>query len=186
MKINKLEIGKIYTFDYESTKTYKPMVNPVKIDLSDRFKNKIVSRLQVTAQKAEKRFQKRRADLIDHVSLIKTHIKVSERRKADGLKKRTEEEIDLAEQIEESKEKYFPKFKNFRRKVRAMDLFFKQYNLDSIDFNDNGKIKAVLANKKITSNGLEVVIFVKLTGTTAEWAKVENLLKADSKKLMVS
>jgi hypothetical protein len=125
-----LQIGKIYCFDYESSS--KSNYEKIYAHMNDELRSEIVSYLKKNSKACLSRYEKQYKKALEIVNAKNKNLK-------DELKK------EFYEEFGNNSEK--------TEKTKARELFIRNYNPDKIEFNDDGKIKAIFAGYSATVTG---------------------------------
>lgn len=169
-----LEIGKIYKFDYESSspkKEKKEKQDGVLCSVLPTERSKIIAHYTNPEYVSyiNNAFENRKETLSEYLSEVGTLKSISEARKANKIRRKSDTEKDLEEKIKEMKGTLFKK-KEDKKEIEderlspILPYLYRYYNEDNMTFSEEGSIEAIFVNKIITQTGKEQKLFLKLSG----------------------
>lgn len=169
-----LEIGKIYKFDYESSspkKEKKEKQDGVLCSVLPTERSKIIAYYTNPEyiSSINNAFDRRKETLSEYLSEVGNLKSISEARKANKIRRKSDTEKDLEEKIKEMKGTLFKKKEDKKeisdeKVVHVLPYLYRYYNPDNMTISEDGNIEAIFVNKIITQTGKQQNLFLKLNG----------------------
>jgi hypothetical protein len=157
----KLEIGKIYRFNYQRTtpKHWKES-DRLLCTLGYKEKEKVISNLIAFKEKIKNDFIDRYYATSDLRKLMRKLDKLESNRKP--RERKSPEYIQLENTIEEIKKQLFPKRK-YTAEQKAVRSFYRYFDNNNLRFEETGFMEAVYVGPTITRTGQQIDKWIVLS-----------------------
>ena len=183
------KIGDVCKFNYESNSKDKVFKDAVTIKLTNDYKYTLVESFNKGRDDKEQVFADRVGSMQPYFEAIDVRDALVNARKAEKIRKKSDDEIEAENVVATLKAELFPKkvaTEGYVHVPTATDFFFRAYSTDKMVENTNGEKTALLASKAVTVNGKITFRYLSFNEVEVERASLDKLSDEEKSHLEIS